>query len=242
MNMYEDVQTWSPFVGCRFDCGYCEPSFKRMVRRVFYCQGKKCWGCRDFSPHEHPDRLKSIPSGHLIWPCAHGDISFANPVFVRQIIAITRHHPHREFQWQTKDPACFQQYLGDFPRNTTLLTTLETNRDDGYRAISKAPLPSKRACDFQSLKWLRKILTIEPIIDFDPEEFLRIIMEINPEAVYIGYNSKPKAFGLREPSLLKTQAFIENLTQSGIEVREKLMRQAIAPILPRKPKGKRKTK
>ena len=37
-------------------------------------------------------------------------------------------------------PVYFERFLADLPDNVILLTTLETNRDDGYAAISKAPL------------------------------------------------------------------------------------------------------
>jgi hypothetical protein len=76
-------------------------------------------------------------------------------------------YPDRLFYWQTKNPACLSQYVDFFPENTVLLTTIETNRDAGYREISKAPLPTQRYEDFLNVKWPRKIITIEPILDFD---------------------------------------------------------------------------
>jgi len=32
--MYPDTKTWNPFVGCNYDCVYCEKSFKRQFKRV----------------------------------------------------------------------------------------------------------------------------------------------------------------------------------------------------------------
>jgi hypothetical protein len=32
-NMYKDIETISPFVGCRYDCTYCELSYKRQMKR-----------------------------------------------------------------------------------------------------------------------------------------------------------------------------------------------------------------
>jgi hypothetical protein len=193
-----------------------------MVHRVWACQGKTCDGCRDFISHEHPERLASIPSKrfHTVWPCAHGDISFARPEYIKQVIDMTKGRPEQQFYWQTKNPECLQQYLGDFPSNTILLTTLETNRDLDYERISRAPMPSTRYQAFRDLCWPRKIVTIEPIMEFDQESFLEMIHSINPEAVWIGYCSHPNVL-LPQPPLEKTRRFIAQLRGRGIEVREK---------------------
>ncbi len=222
--MYEDWKTWQPFLGCEFHCKYCRPSFQRLVNRIYHQRGKVCDGCGKFAPHEHPDRLQAIPSAKQIWPCAHGDISFARPAYIRQVIEITKCFPNRLFQWQSKNPACFNKYLTEFPQNTILLTTLETNRDEGYSAISKAPAPSHRANAFAALDWPRKRITIEPIMDFDADKFLKMILKIDPEAVWIGYNSHPKSVPLPEPTRDKTLEFIELMKAEGIQVKIKLMR------------------
>lgn len=227
--MYHEIKTWNPQVGCKYDCIYCKPSFKRLVNRTWYQQGRKCSGCRDFLPHEHPNRLKSFPSKQhkTVWSCAHGDITFGKPSFIRMVIAKTKKHPDREFYFQSKNPDCFRQYLSDFLKpNTILLTTLETNRDEGYRKISQAPLPSKRFQAFRDLNWKRKIVTVEPVLDFDEDVFGGWIKEIHPELVWIGYNSHPN-IKLPEPSLKKTKNFIDRLRAGGIQVREKLMREKV---------------
>lgn len=225
-NMYGGVKTWNPHVGCKFQCVYCIPSFQRMVRRVYFCQGKTCTDCRDFLPHEHPDRLaRGIPGGKVIWPCAHGDVTFARSEFITQVIEETRKYPEREFYWQSKNPSCFNQYLRLFPQpGTILLTTIETNRDEGYDRISKAPMPSVRCKAFRDLDWPRKIVTIEPILEFDQEIFFQWLTEIAPEAIWIGYNSKPASVQLPEPEPAKTIAFIQELKEAGFNVREKTMR------------------
>jgi hypothetical protein len=224
--MYHDVKTWNPQVGCKYDCVYCKPSYKRLVHRIWACQGKDCDGCCDFLPHEHADRLESFPSRQFktIWACAHGDITFGRPEFIRRVITEVNHHPDREFYWQSKNPECFKQYLPFFSTpNTILLTTMETNRSDGYNQVSKAPLPEIRYRAFRDLDWKRKIVTIEPIIDFDGDVFFSWIIEIKPEAVWIGYNSHPN-IKLVEPPLNKTLEFIEKIRTAGIEVKEKLIR------------------
>ena len=90
--------------------------------------------------------------------------------------------------------------------------------------ISKAPKPSKRYKDFLALKWDKKIVTIEPILDFDLETFLEWILSIKPKAVFIGYNSRPRAVELPEPEKKKTWQLIHSLEEKGIQVLKKEMR------------------
>lgn len=232
--MYPGITTWNPFLGCRYNCTYCKPSFQRTVKRVYYCQGRKCIKCFNFEPHTHPNRLnKSLSSSGTVWPCAHGDVSFANPNFIKQVIRRTKNYSNKKFYWQSKNPVCFKKYLNDFPKdNTILLTTLETNRDRGYRKISQAPLPSKRYKDFENLNWDRKIVTIEPILDFDPEIFLEWIKSIHPETIWIGYNSKHTSVQLPEPEVKKAKDFIQELKKSGFKVRIKTMKSALPRLRP----------
>jgi len=222
--MYAEAKTWNPFKGCEFDCIYCEPSFKRICRLY-----NKCKLCKEYIPHTHPERLDKVPKAKIIFVAGNGDISFCSPEFVEKIIdVIVEHpqnsqHPDRTFYLQSKNPACFRQYIPLLPSNVILVTTLETNRDEGYRKISKAPKPMKRFRDFLNLKWERKVITIEPIMDFD-HWFFDMITYVNPEYVWIGYNSKPKDVQLPEPPLEKTKYLIDKLRAFGIEVRGKELR------------------
>jgi hypothetical protein len=103
--------------------------------------------------------LDKIPSASIIFVAGNGDLSFCPPSFTRKIIAAIKEHKSRQrrtFYLQSKRPAYFRQFLRSLPDNVILLTTLETNRDAGYRAISKAPLPSQRYRQFKSLDYGRK--------------------------------------------------------------------------------------
>jgi hypothetical protein len=125
---------------------------------------------------------------------------------------------------QSKNPSCLKRYLHLIPKNSYLATTLETNRDKGYNKTSKAPTPSRRYEDFLALRWNKKIVTIEPIMDFDLSPFVQWIRNINPRAVFVGYNSHPKSVPLPEPSVDKTLDLICNFKRSGIQVLLKEMR------------------
>ncbi|OGS23262.1 MAG: hypothetical protein A2252_09260 [Elusimicrobia bacterium RIFOXYA2_FULL_39_19] len=226
--MYGNTKTWNPFKGCEFSCIYCKPSFQGQAKR----QKHNCLDCYAFKPHEHKIEDRAMPSSPTVFFCGNADISFARPDFIRLAIARVKDHlkrcPYKQFYFQSKNPKCFEQYLGDFPKgNSILLTTLETNRDEGYNLVSQSPVPSQRYEAFKAIDWPRKIVTIEPIMDFDHDIFLEWITSIKPEAVWIGYNSHPDKVQLPEPSLEKTQKFIAALKSAGIEVKEKDIREAI---------------
>jgi len=172
--------------------------------------------------------LTTIPSKKIIFVCGNADIAFCRPAFTRRIIERIRQHsrrcPYKTFYFQSKKPSYFAPFLSEFSGNVILLTTLETNRDTGYRAVSKAPLPSERYKQFKALKYPRKVVTIEPIMDFDLDLFTKWILDLHPEYVWLGFNSKPEAVELPEPPAQKVQKFMEKLTIAGIEIRGKTLR------------------
>ena len=225
-NMYAEAKTWNPFKGCAFDCVYCVPSFQRQSKR----QKRLCQKCYTYTPHCHEDRLSKIPSAQIVFVCGNGDISFCPPGFTRRIIArIVEQNGRprsrqRTYYLQSKRPAYFEPFLNELPENVILLTTLETNRDEGYEVISKAPLPSVRYEQFRSLSYPRKAVTVEPVLDFDLHTFVDWIRSIRPEYVWLGFNSKPRSVELPEPPEAKVQRFAEQLLEAGIEIRGKTLR------------------
>ena len=229
-NMYPETATHNDFVGCKFDCVYCEKSFKRLLRRAGRNIG--CQDCYNYTPHTHPERLGKIPSAPNIFMMGTGDIAFCEPEYVYRIFeSIEQHKPRsrKTYLFQSKDPSTFKQYLPWFKEHVDivqLLTTLETNRDKGYELISKAPPPSQRFIDFYNLDYPRKVVTIEPVLDFDYDKFLSMILDLHVqgglEYVWFGYDSK--GCGLPEPSTLKAQRFVDALKMYGVEVRGKTLR------------------
>lgn len=217
-NMYTGAKTWNPFKGCGFDCVYCRPSFQAQAKRQLH----NCRKCYDFVPHAHPERLSKIPRADLIFACGNGDLSFAAPEYTQRVIeAIRERGKSRTFYLQSKRPEVFAPFLGSLPANVILVTTLETNRDDGYREISKAPPPSERYRQFLALDYPRKVLTIEPVMDFDLDVFVGWILQLRPEYVWVDYNSRPKQVQLPEPSVDKLKAFTQALTSANILIKNR---------------------
>jgi hypothetical protein len=222
--MYAGVKTWNPFKGCDFTCTYCGPTFQAQAKR----QKHNCTDCYEYTPHCHPERLTRIPSAGIVFVAGSADISFCPREFTHKIIAaIVRHNracPHKEYYLQSKRPEYLAQFLPVLPANVLLVTTLETNRDKGYAAVSKAPVPTERYRQFTNLDWPRKVVTVEPLLDFDLAVFTDWLTTLRPEYVWLGYNSRPAQVTLPEPEETKVRDLIGNLKAAAVPVRGKSLR------------------
>lgn len=150
--------------------------------------------------------------------------------WIEKILKHCRQYPQNKYVFQTKNLDRLLNYYvnGKFPDKTTWIgTTIETNRNtcsldtDHVYDISNAPSPDKR---YKYIKHLREIfcpvfVTIEPIMDFDLDIFSRWIIDIKPNFVNIGADSKK--CNLPEPSANKVYQLIKILTENNITVKKK---------------------
>ena len=223
-NMYElSVKQWNPFKGCKFDCTYCESSFKRQAKRQMH----KCMDCYNYDPHMHPERLaQSLPRTkymQFIFTCASGDIAFCPTGYLEQILDRIKKDTDKNFLIQSKKPSTFNRV--DFPNNVILGTTIETNRDGLYKGIAKAPPPSARYKDFVKVDHPLKMVTIEPVIDFDVNVMLKWMKDINPCMIWLGYDSQRNH--LPEPDLKKVKELHWELSKAGFVVILKTVRECV---------------
>lgn len=194
----------------------------------------ECFYCYVDNPiHGRPDRYKGpvrlieaelnvrYGSGKVIFIDNMADL-FAKGVpieIIRAVIGHCRVWPDNLYVFQTKNPARYLELkeLGiELPEKCILGCTVETNRD--IDDISKAPTPRARCLAMLAVEG-RKFITVEPILDLDPEEFSDWIVEIGPEFVNIGADSK--GHRLPEPPAWKVEALIKGLMEDGVEIREK---------------------
>lgn len=121
---------------------------------------------------------------------------------------------NNQYLFQTKNPYRFQEFLGDFPKNSVLCITLETNRESQITAFS--PIKD-RVSYFSLISLLSKMITIEPVMDFDVEEFLKLIRSIDKVGqINIGADSGNNH--LSEPSFEKLQGLIDRLELAGYKL------------------------
>lgn len=147
-----------------------------------------------------------------------------NPIKGKWISMIFNHiaeYPNNKYVFQTKNPSNAFQFvgMGAFPRDYMIGTTIETNRDSFD--ISKAPLPKWRAEGIKDFSdyGIKTFITIEPILDFDFDKFVNMIIDAKPSFINIGADSKH--CNLLEPSSQKLRDFIVALRAMNITIRKK---------------------
>jgi len=137
--------------------------------------------------------------------------------YIRKTLALCCLFPNNRYLFQSKNPKGFGGW--QFPPLTILGITLESNRCSN---VSKAPCPQFRYTPLATMNYPRMV-SIEPIMDFDLEEMVDWIKQIRPEFVSIGADSK--GHNLPEPPADKVRALIKSLKEiTEVKVKDNLNR------------------
>ena len=201
-NMYGFVtHTWNPIKGrCKHNCIYCYMHRKWKMMK----NDELRLDVKEFKEFDR-DMIKYGDSGHFIFVGSSTDIWIADEVWIAKVLAYTAQYPDNTYLFQTKAPKFFDGW--HFDQNNIIGITLESNRH--YPEISKAINPQQRIADFYDITHNRKMITIEPVLDFDLESLVFMIKSIDPEWVNIGADSLGN--DLPEPSKDKVLALIDRL-------------------------------
>jgi len=207
-NMYGFVtHTWNPIKGrCPHGCEYC------YMRR---------FPLKDLRLDEKELRT-DLGSGRFIFVGSSTDM-WAEAVPLEWIAKVIRWCDLRDntYLFQSKNPNRFHQiYLPESFKHI-FATTIETNRR--YPCMGKAPAVEERAQAMERLWFHRRMITIEPILDFDLPELLALIRTAHPEWVNIGADSK--GHGLPEPGAEKLGELIKRLREfTEVRIKSNLAR------------------
>ena len=210
------TRTWNPVTGCPHNCTYC------WARKMATTRLRHLERYRDgFVSRLNEEEFREKFNGGFIFVSSMGDL-FAYTVPDGWIIRVIEHvkkFPEATFLFLTKNPARYLNF--DFPENAILGATIETDRDEIARRLSRAPLPSARIEAMAKVRG-RKFVSVEPILNFT-DSFPEKIERIGPAMVYVGYDNYNNR--LPEPSLERTKKLISELSRFTA-VHEKTIRRA----------------
>lgn len=217
--------TWNPLGGkCPHDCSYCYMREPPACWTDKYEGRQKLWEkemSTDLSDLR-VDRRESLSfiseDVPLIFVCSGNDLGACSNGAKSKILEKCEREPSNFYLIQSKNPIGLKSVEEKFPKNTIIGTTLETNRDELCREISNAPVPSERVSAIKEFEGLYKMVSIEPIMDFDLSVFSSWIERISPDFVSIGSDSKNN--GLKEPKGEKIERLMEKL-KKHTKVRQK---------------------
>jgi len=185
--MYPWAWTWNPYGGpCLYSCSYCYT--KNKIAPWLERMGiLKYVGAPRLIESELEARLVKPNDGKVIFVESNGDL-FGYWIKDQEIIRVLAHCSKFDnwYLFQDKNPTRFNDFLSYFPPNTILGTTIETNRD--YK-VTCAPTPQERYFALLKTDWSHKMLSIEPIMDFDLPILLSWIGLIRPDFISIGADS-----------------------------------------------------
>lgn len=203
--MFKSIdQTWPVFVGCEFNCTYCNARKLALTRLKHHPRYKD-----GFNPHLVESELnRQFKPGEFIFVAYMGDIAWATREQLLRILARVKMFPDTNFLLLTKNPFFFTQF-DSFPSNIYLGTTIETNRRHYTQFRSKAPTPVIRFRDLAGYPHNHKLLSIEPIMDFDLEVLTHWVELLKPEIVEVGADNYHN--NLPEPPWWKVEALLNNL-------------------------------
>ena len=208
-NMYDWVtHTWNPVKGkCRHNCSYC------YMKR--FPLGELRFDEREMNTN--------LGSGNVIFVGSGTDL-FASDVprdWICRVFDKCREYHGNQYLFQSKNPKRMMMMvdLGVWPAGAWAGTTIESNSIDGL--VSAAPPVQDRAEAIALLgaAGINTMVTIEPIMDFDPPGLAMLILVAQPKWVNIGADSR--ATGLPEPTQQKIARFMD-MIKGHTEIRCKL--------------------
>jgi len=199
-NMYSFVtHTWNPVKGaCPYACRYCYVNNWDNNTGLLHLDEKE-W-------------RSDLGLGNFIFICSGCDLFHpqVRKEWIELVLKKTRDYPKNKYLWHTKNPARvfgFHEWFDLWSGiDDVLCVTIESNIP--WPGISKAPQPYER---IQYLKQWRKkrMITVEPVMDFDVMTFSDMICGCDPFQVNIGADSGGN--NLPEPSREKVEELIELL-------------------------------
>jgi len=176
-----------------------------------YCYMKR-WG-KQKPVHFNEKELKTdLGEDNIIFVGSSCDM-FANDIpfeWISETLNYCAQFDNTYF-FQTKNPEAFLSFGAHMPDKVIVCTTIETNRWD-EDIMGNSPMPENRAVAMLRLsEFVDTYVTIEPIMDFDINRMVQLVLACGPKQVNIGADSCGNK--LPEPGRDKILNLINELEQ-----------------------------
>jgi protein gp37 len=197
------TRTWNPVIGCLHNCTYC------WARRLAETKLRNIERYKDgFKPKLIEKELNRRFYKQSVFVSDMGDLfgEWVPKEWIIEVIEAVKKSLTSNFLFLTKNPKRYSEFLDLYLGNVVLGATIETNRD---YPVSEAPTTTERYKYMRELPFKNRVVSVEPIMDFDPEIFVQWLKDIGPVLVHVGYDNYNN--NLPEPSLSKTYQLIDQL-------------------------------
>lgn len=214
-NMYKGVFTYNPIKGvCLHNCSYC---YMKAIRKRFKHKDKE--------PYLAEKELTNLGSGKTIFVGSSCDMWAENvdDVYIWTVLNHIKKFPDNIYLFQSKNPERFLDFYHILPDKCHIGTTIETDCFDS-RLMGKTPLPKERATALRVVEQRlleqsildekKRFITIEPIMDFDLNNFVNLLSRADPNYVNIGADSGRNCLPEPEPEkIIKLIDLLEEFTE-----------------------------
>jgi protein gp37 len=181
----------------------------------------KRWGTQKEIHLDEAELKTDLGAGNFIFAGSSCDL-MADNIPGEWLDRIFRHlekYPDNTYLLQSKNPARFAFF--PIKKNMIISTTVES--DFEANLFSNAPPAAARVMALGGLNdSIKKMVTIEPVMDFNTKELLRLIKWVNPIQVNIGADSGNH--NLPEPPAEKIKELITELKTFTRVVEKKNLR------------------
>jgi hypothetical protein len=143
--------------------------------------------------------------------------------WIGETLEYCRSFPDNKYLFQSKNPIAMLDWIDEFPANSIIGTTIETNRFYSDH-MGKTPLPQSRADHMRRIsKMYPTMLTIEPIMAFNLDVLVNLVRWCQPQWVNVGADSQ--GHNLPEPTATEVEALISELKKfTEVKVKKNLRR------------------
>ena len=196
-NMYPFVShTWNPIKGrCLHNCPYCYVKSSRAKR---YYQGDPYLSEKELKVNLGENNYIFVGSMTDMW----GD--WIPSAWITHILEHCQKYPKNKYLFQSKNPFRFLEDAVTFEINAVWGTTIESDKQVDINVVH-----NRAWCLASMPSFYQRMVSIEPIMDFNVNSFVSMLKWIKPSFIVIGADSK--GHNLPEPPAEKIRQLITEL-------------------------------